>query len=52
MADYLTEEMIKEMWERKKYYREHPEESHKAWLKRDDGIGMVLVEKPKDKESK
>lgn len=46
MAKCFTEERREELLAKRKYFREHPEEAHKEALKRkDDGIGLVSVEK-------
>ena len=46
----LTEKERKELLEKRKYYREHPEEAKKQYVKRDDGIGLIPVEKEKQKK--
>lgn len=45
----LTDKERKELFEKKKYYREHPEESRKAYLRRDDGYVPRAVP-PKDQK--
>ena len=40
----LSDEKRKELLAKKEYYREHPEEVLEEILKRDDGIGMIIVD--------
>ena len=40
----LSKEKGKELFEKRKYYSEHPEEAKKSYAKRNDGIGMVAVD--------
>lgn len=47
----LSEEKRKELLNKRKYFREHPEEAKKEALKRDDGIGMIVVD-PKKQNKK
>ena len=49
MAGYLTDERIKELFEKREYYYTHPEESHQAWLKRDDGY-VPIGRKPDEQQ--
>lgn len=48
----LSEEKRKELLAKRKYFREHPEEAKKEYVKKFDGIGMIAVpprqEKKKD----
>lgn len=46
----LNEKERKELLEKRKYYREHPKEAKKEYVKRDDGIGMIPVEKKEQKK--
>lgn len=48
----LTEEKRKELFAKRKYYSEHPEEARKAYLKKNDGyvpVGVPPKNKNKDK---
>ena len=46
VKQFLTEEKRKELFEKRKYYREHPEEAKKAYAKRDDGV--VIITPPEE----
>lgn len=41
MKKFLTEEKRKALFEKRKYYSEHPEESKRAYAKRDDGVVII-----------
>ena len=49
MDTWLTEEKKKELRDKTEYYRQHPKEAHRKFLKRDDGV--VIITPPKGKEN-
>lgn len=49
MKKFLTEEKRKELFEKRKYYREHPEEAHKEALRRkEDYVPIGIMPSPKE----
>lgn len=42
----LSEEKRKELLEKRKYYREHPEEAKREYVKKFDGYGLIPVGVP------
>ena len=38
MKRILSEEQVKELFRKRKYYSEHPEEAKRDYAKRDDGV--------------
>ena len=48
----LTEEKRKELLDKRKYYREHPEEAKKEYVKKYDGIGLIPIAPKKKDDSK
>ena len=51
MSGILSDEKRKELFAKRKYYSEHPEEAHKEALKRKDD-GVVIFTSHKGKENK
>jgi hypothetical protein len=41
MKEILNEEKRKLLFEKRKYYREHPDEALKEYAKRDDGVIII-----------
>ena len=51
MNKVLNEEYVKQLFEKRKYFSEHPEEAMEEYAKRDDGVNVVFVE-PKKQDKK
>ena len=49
MKKILSEEKRKSLFEKRKFYREHPEEARKDYAKRDDGVVIIEPQKTKTK---
>lgn len=47
----MDEKKRKELLAKRKYFREHPEEAEKEYVKKYDGIGLIPVA-PKKKDNK
>ena len=48
----MTESKRKELFAKRKYYSEHPEEARKEYVKKFDGIGAIAVEPKISQEKK
>ena len=48
----MTESKGKELLAKRKYYREHPEEARKEYVKKFDGICMIAIEPKISQEKK
>ena len=46
----LTEQKRKQLLAKRKYFREHPEEAKKEYVKKFDGIGMIAVSPNQEKK--